>query len=119
MYKLTILQAYNAMQFFLENYYTKTQSDDLGSLLSGMQLFSEGETFDPAMWGEWLRGLEPNKDITILDAFEAMRKFLEDYYSYIESDDIKILLDLLRPSKEGSFDRIVWSQWLNAIQQTL
>jgi hypothetical protein len=52
--KLTEIQAFKAMVKFLEIYYNTTCSDDVGSLLSSMQLFPEGETWDPAIWREWV-----------------------------------------------------------------
>lgn len=53
--KLTDLQAFYAMRFFLEKYYEETHSDDVGSLLSELQFFEkERETADPAAWGEWM-----------------------------------------------------------------
>lgn len=51
---LTQLQAFRAMQKFLENYYERTHSDDVGSLLGDMQLTSKNETFDPAAWDDWM-----------------------------------------------------------------
>lgn len=57
---LTIQQAFEAMRGFLDNWYQLTKSDDLGTLLSGMQLLwgiqgtNERWTFDPALWGDWM-----------------------------------------------------------------
>ena len=51
---LTQLQAFQAMVKFLEGFYERTSSDDVGSLLSGMQMFSDGGTFDPAAWHDWM-----------------------------------------------------------------
>jgi hypothetical protein len=56
--KLTELQAFNAMRKFLEGYYERTHSDDLGSLLGDLQLFPEGGTFDPAAWHDWIRSVK-------------------------------------------------------------
>lgn len=116
---LSILQAYRAMQFFLEDYYDKTHSNDLGSLLGGMQLFPEGGTFDPAMWNEWQKSVGKNKNLTILDAFDSMQKFLKIYYNYINSDEIKELIDLMNPSKDGIFDRTIWTKWIDATTKSL
>jgi hypothetical protein len=56
--KLTTLQAFNAMRKFLEGYYERTSSDDVGSLLGDMQMFHDGETFDPAAWDDWTNAVE-------------------------------------------------------------
>lgn len=51
--RLTKLQAFNAMRNFLEGYYERTSSDDVGSLLGDMQIFSDGSTADSAAWDDW------------------------------------------------------------------
>jgi hypothetical protein len=57
--KLTNLQAFNAMRKFLEGYYERTNSDDVGSLLGDLQLLSGGGgTFDPAAWHDWIRSVK-------------------------------------------------------------
>ena len=111
---LTVLQAYRAMQFFLEDYYNKTLSNDLGSLLGDMQLFPDGGTFDPAVWDEWLNSVGDKKKLTIAESFSAMQGFLNLYCGYINSDEVKALLDMLQPS-----DRIIWSKWKAAVQESL
>jgi len=56
--KLTDLQAFNAMTKFLEGFYNRTGSDDVGSLLGDLQLFADGGTFDPAAWEDWIESVE-------------------------------------------------------------
>jgi len=58
MKKLTELQAFNAMRRFLEGYYERTNSDDVGSLLGDLQLCQDGGTFDPAAWEDWMDAVE-------------------------------------------------------------
>jgi len=50
---LTSRGAYLAMFSFLEDYYTRTKSDEIGSILSGMCLMSDGQPMDVAYWDEW------------------------------------------------------------------
>ena len=45
--------AYQAMFRFLEKYYERTQSDDVGALLGSMSLMEDGMPADSAMWQEW------------------------------------------------------------------
>ena len=52
---LTFQEAFTAMQLFLEDYYERTHSDDVGALLGGIQLLEDGMTADPAVWDEWLK----------------------------------------------------------------
>ena len=56
--KMTSMQAFKAMVCFLEDYYYKTSSDDLGALLSYMQLFEDGSTWDPAIWNDWVESVD-------------------------------------------------------------
>ena len=55
--KLTELQAFNVMRKFLEMYYERTLSDDVGSLLGDLQIGEDGETTDPAAWHDWMDAL--------------------------------------------------------------
>lgn len=50
---LTARQAYLAMYSFLDDYYQRTKSDDVGSLLGSMSLLVDGTPADPAIEGEW------------------------------------------------------------------
>jgi len=50
---LTDEQAYAAMFHFLEDFYLRTKSDDVGSLLGSMSLLSDGGPADPAVAEEW------------------------------------------------------------------
>lgn len=51
---LTELEAFKAMVYFLEKYYQRTASDDIGSLLGDLQLLQDGGTADPAAWEDWI-----------------------------------------------------------------
>lgn len=47
-------EAFKAMYAFLVNFYERTESDEVGSLLGSMSLLSDGRPADPAIWSEWL-----------------------------------------------------------------
>lgn len=57
---LTYLQGLHAARTFLEIYYSATGSDSAGSLAGDMSTFTflDGETADPAAWGDWLDAIE-------------------------------------------------------------
>jgi hypothetical protein len=55
---LTKKEAYMAMFSFLEEYYLRTKSDDIGSLLSGMCLMGDGMPMDKAYWSEWTQAVQ-------------------------------------------------------------
>lgn len=52
---LTPELAYLAMYEFLVEWYQRTKSDELGSLLGSMSYLSDGETSDPAIWKDWMQ----------------------------------------------------------------
>ena len=55
---LTIEEAYKSMVNFLEKYYWRTNTDDIGGLLGDIILMDEGITADPASWHVWLESVE-------------------------------------------------------------
>lgn len=52
--RLSVEQAFEAMFLFLKDYFERTRSDDIGSLLGDLQIMEDGEPMDPAVWNEWL-----------------------------------------------------------------
>ena len=54
MKELTVEEAYMAMFAYLEKFYDLTGSDDIGSLLGSMSVFSNGRVVDSALWQDWL-----------------------------------------------------------------
>lgn len=59
---LTIEEAYKSMVEFLEMYYERTSSDDVGSLLGDMVILGDAKTADPAAWNDWLQAVKMIKD---------------------------------------------------------
>lgn len=55
---LTEKDAYLAMFSFLEDYYNRTKSDEIGSMLSGMCLMNDGRPMDGAYWDEWKQSVQ-------------------------------------------------------------
>ena len=53
--KLTKLQAFNAMGNFLEGYRERTSSDDVKTLLMGMEFLSDSCTVEPTAWNNWIK----------------------------------------------------------------
>jgi hypothetical protein len=58
--ELTRLEAFQAMVKFLEKYYQATKSDDIGSLLGGMDqsFWNDGRIFDPALRDDWMEAID-------------------------------------------------------------
>jgi hypothetical protein len=117
---LTSLEAYKAMICFLDSYYNKTLSDDLGSLLGDLQLFSDcSGTFDPAAWHDWIKALGTDQPITIDNAFRAMINFLNAYYERTSSVDIKGLIDSIQQEENKVIVSAGWSNWLESINEVI
>lgn len=53
--ELTTQQAFKAMVLFLESFYERTKSDDVGGLLGDLILLKDGTTADPAAWDDWMK----------------------------------------------------------------
>jgi len=56
--KLTKEEAYLAMFAFLEDYYSRGKSDEIGGMLGSMSLLQDGGTADPAIEQDWNNALE-------------------------------------------------------------
>ncbi len=54
---LTHEEAYEAMFAFLEGYYNRLKSDEIGGLLGSMSLI-EGKPVDQALWDDWCEAIE-------------------------------------------------------------
>jgi hypothetical protein len=55
---LTQRQAYAATFHFLEEFWKRTRSDDVGGLLGAMSLLQDGSPADPAMAQDWRAAVE-------------------------------------------------------------
>lgn len=65
----TDAEAFRAMFVFLEEYYLRTKSNDVGALLGSMSILPNGKPLDAAMWTEWLTCLEWSKLGNVDDQF--------------------------------------------------
>jgi len=45
--------AYKAMFKFLDEYYKRGKSDDIGALLGSLSLLNDGKSADPAIMDDW------------------------------------------------------------------
>jgi hypothetical protein len=50
--------AYAAMYYFLDQFYQRTKSDNVGGLLSTMSLLSDGEPADSRIADEWQEAVD-------------------------------------------------------------
>lgn len=119
---LTIKEGYKTMYLFLELYYKKTSSDDIGSLLGCMSFLQNERTADLALWEDWMDAIntlqvKPVKDeLSVAEAFEAMRFYFESYQARGSSDDIaSILNDMHYSSDRTTVNPETWNIWLQCI----
>jgi len=107
--RLTKLQAYNAMIKFLDEYYEETSADFVDLMRGVMSFLPGGETIHRIYWIDWgiavkktlleknsLKRLDKILGISITEsqAFNAMAKFLKNYYTRGPDPDIMIFFDL-------------------------
>jgi len=52
--QLTDVQAFNAMNLFLEKYYAETLWDDIGLLLRSIPYIQENTAVDSSIWEHWI-----------------------------------------------------------------
>lgn len=127
--KLTICQAFDVMTDFLTNYWKKTGSDEIANLLSDMntEIWADGSTGDPAIWGEWVASIneiikiEKDGVLTALQAFQAMRKFLEQYIPFnTPSEAVDTLKSGVKTHKDGTIaNSSFWEQWVKCVDDSL
>jgi hypothetical protein len=61
-----------------------------------------------------------NKQLTDLQAFQAMTKFLENFYNNTASDDVGLLLGGMQLFPEGgTYDPAAWEDWMDSINEVL
>ncbi len=127
---LHTLEAYKSMSLFLDNYYKHTKSDDVGSLLGGIQFSDDNSTMDPAAWDDWVNCVmkvskKQKKDcadtnLTYTEAFKSMICFLKNYYTQTSSDDVKSLLGDLQLLKNGETTTPpAWTDWLDCVNKIM
>jgi hypothetical protein len=123
--KITVRQAFDVMTAFLTIYWKKTGSDEVACLLSDMntEIWADGSTGDPAIWGEWIGCIDEvtnteNADIlTVLQAFQAMKRFLGQYIPFnTSSDAVDALKSGVHVYKDGSIaNPAFWETWIECV----
>ena len=70
---LTHEEAYKAMFVFLESYYDRSKSDDIGRLLDSLSLV-EGKPIDQVLWDDWYKAIETSLKAHDIAKFELLDK---------------------------------------------
>jgi hypothetical protein len=116
---VTNLQAFNIMKQYLNSFYHKTKSDDIGSLLGDIWLLEDGLTADPAAWEDWvdsiksiIPGFKNHDQLTLEQAFLSARKFLEGYYERTSSSDTAVIIANMKTLSSISVTTAkLWPEW--------
>jgi hypothetical protein len=123
--EISILDAFTSMFKFLVNYYYQlNKPDDLGLLLSELQLLEDNQPGDPAAWFDWIEAINkvsdsPEKGITVFKAYQAMYEFLKEYYSQLGNpEQIGFVVSELQESIESKVPQktTLWLQWKRIIE---
>jgi hypothetical protein len=118
MMTLPLVDSLMVVSCFLEDYYKKTNSDDLGSLLGLMEIDADGTTMDPAIMGDWEDSVEKalnKKDVTEItsdEAYQAMLCFLDIYIKFTASKDVSDILHELKLDKNNhNIEPMIQKNW--------
>ncbi len=130
----TKFQAFNAMVDFLIHYYKRTLSGNLRILIKAIYSLSKNTT-SPILQSNWNNAAKKalqkqatkkpedetmEKKLTKLQAFNAMVKFLDEYYKKTASDFMDGLISSLYSTIDGgTANPTFWSKWNDAIKKIL
>ena len=130
----TKFQAFNAMVDFFINYYKRTLCGNLRILIENIYSLSKINT-DPVLQADWNNAVKKalqkqaiekpvnetvKRRLTELQAFNAMVKFLEEYYKETASDFMVGTLSAFLFLPDGKpADPIFWIDWNRAIKKVL
>ena len=122
--KISTREAFDAMRLFLEEFYNRTDSDDVGSLLGGIQFCDDNTTMDPAAWDDWLNCIMHETcvggNLSYLEALKSMICFLENYYEQTSSDDVGDILGGLLILEDGrTTDPSAWDRWMDCVNKVM
>jgi len=54
---LTTREAFDAMVYFLSDYFSRTKYEHIGLLLGELEIYDDERTTDPAAWFDWLKAV--------------------------------------------------------------
>jgi len=130
----TKLQAFNTMVDFFIDYYKRTLSGNLRALMKVIYSLAENNA-DQTSWNDWNSAVKKalqkqavekpldktmEKRLTKLQAFNAMVKFLDEYYEKTASDFMGGVLGCLSFTVDGSIvDAAFWEDWSIVIKKIL
>lgn len=119
---IDIKEAFDLMIIYLDKYYERTNSNDIGGLLGDAMILEDGTTADSAMMDDWLLSVKKNTNkidnnyMDIKCAYLALIDFLKDYGERINSNEIANLIsDMTLVKDNESQNKRCWKEWLEAV----
>jgi hypothetical protein len=82
---VTIRQAFDAMTCFLEKYYQLTNADEVGGLLSIMQIWGD-TTADPAVWEDWMACVQKIQFPDTPEHRQMLQELVTKHTNYLGTD---------------------------------
>jgi hypothetical protein len=122
---LTIDDAYDAVFYFLDDFFMRTKSGDIGCLAGDMAFLEDGSSADSAATSDWedsVQKIKPSitKPLTIDEAYVAMIDFLDGYRDRTNSDETANLLKAMRlTAHRTSHDPIMWHTWEASVHKVI
>jgi len=135
---LTIDEAYDAMVDYLDKYYDRTNSADIGDCVSDLLLWADGKSFDAAVQEDWKESVdkilkqnsaqskqvnnsqEQAKILTLHEAYNAMIGYLEGFCERTNSNEIRTLLDDMHLLINGiSTNPAAFIEWKESVDKIL
>jgi hypothetical protein len=100
---LTRIQAFAAMQYFFDQYYWKTLSNDFGGISSCLMLADDNKPVDAALEKDWIDSAQiiipnyrPEMLISTVQAYAITKEFLELYCRIGFSEEVQALIDRMQ-----------------------
>ena len=121
------VQAFAAMQYFLDQYYWKTMADDIGGIASCLMLLQDNKPADQAFEEDWIdsaKVIVPNYSEGMLftpeQAYAIVKEFLELYCRIGFSTEVQQLINRMALDQDGSIkDQEINEIWSKSLELAL
>jgi hypothetical protein len=117
--EMNLIEGYRIMFCFLDDYYCKNESDELGDLLGSMSLLTDNTPMDSAYIRDWETAvfqITVQKGIDVLSSnatYYAMLAFLRNWSELGTDGTINRLCEYLEESSPKS------NEWLDAVKNII
>lgn len=121
------IQAFAAMQCFLDQYYWKTMADDIGGISGCLMLLEDNKPADEAFAEDWIDSVKvviPDYSDGMLlmpeQAYAIVKEFLELYCRIGFSEDVQQLINRMASDQKGRIgDQEINEIWSKSLELAL